>query len=113
MRANTTTPYATYIAHEIPARPALGTRYARNVALFCAAPFIGLGFAVVGPLVGLGALAWVGIRALAAHWPRATRVALFLAAPFIGLGYALAAPFVGLGAIAWLGLEAARHRHAA
>ena len=37
---------------------------AKNVALFLAAPFIGLAFVTVGPIVGLGALAWFGGKAV-------------------------------------------------
>lgn len=33
-------------------------RYARNVALFLLAPFVGLAYAVAFPFVGLGMLAW-------------------------------------------------------
>jgi hypothetical protein len=35
-----------------------------NIALFFAAPFIGLAFVTVGPIVGLGALAWYGGKTL-------------------------------------------------
>jgi hypothetical protein len=35
-----------------------------NVALFLAAPFIGLAYAVMMPVVGLGALVWLGTQAL-------------------------------------------------
>jgi CheY-like chemotaxis protein len=40
------------------------TRFALNVALFFAAPFIGLAYVVALPFVGIGALAWQGYRAL-------------------------------------------------
>lgn len=117
MRANTTTPYAAYVAYEAPAATGNALHYARNAALVCAAPFIGLAFAVAGPFVGLGALAWLGARAFAAHWPRlalfARNVGLFIAAPFIGLAYALAAPLVGIGAIAWIAVRAALNRRTA
>jgi CheY-like chemotaxis protein len=36
----------------------------RNVALFIAAPFIGLAYAIMLPFVGAGMLAWVGGKAL-------------------------------------------------
>ncbi len=62
MRANTTTPYATYIAHEAAHWTGLA-RFARNVALFLAAPFVGLAYALAAPFVGLGAIAWLGVRA--------------------------------------------------
>src|SRR5450830_1261728 len=36
----------------------------RNIALFLAAPFIGLAYAVMLPLVGTGMLVWMGVQAL-------------------------------------------------
>jgi DNA-binding NtrC family response regulator len=36
----------------------------RNIALFLAAPFIGLAYAVMLPLVGTGMLVWMGAQAL-------------------------------------------------
>jgi CheY-like chemotaxis protein len=38
--------------------------FAKNVALFLAAPFIGLAYAIAMPFVGLGMLAWLGIKTL-------------------------------------------------
>jgi DNA-binding NtrC family response regulator len=38
-------------------------RTLRNMALFLAAPFIGLLYAVLLPFVGLGMLAWIGLKA--------------------------------------------------
>lgn len=46
------------------AAPSAG-RAAKNVALFVAAPFIGLAYAIALPFVGLALLAWSGYRALA------------------------------------------------
>lgn len=37
-------------------------RYARNVALFVLAPFIGLAYALAFPFVGLGMLAWMALK---------------------------------------------------
>ncbi|HRD94965.1 MAG TPA: hypothetical protein PLA97_01005, partial [Rubrivivax sp.] len=42
-------------------------RWGRDVALFFAAPFIGLAYIVALPFVGLGAIAWYGVKALVAH----------------------------------------------
>ena len=39
-------------------------RFAKNLALFVAAPFIGLAYAIAFPFVGLALLAWYGYRAL-------------------------------------------------
>jgi CheY-like chemotaxis protein len=88
----------------------------KSIALFVAAPFIGLFYLVVGPIVGLAMLAWMGLKALGEQ--QAVRraavfvknVALFLAAPFIGLAYALLFPFIGLGMLAWNGVQAMRNR---
>jgi CheY-like chemotaxis protein len=79
----------------------------KNVALFVAAPFIGLAYAVSLPLVGLAMLAWIGGKALiqtkaAKYAPTYLKnVALLLAAPFIGLAYAVALPFVGVAMLTW------------
>jgi CheY-like chemotaxis protein len=88
----------------------------KNIALFMAAPFIGLAYALLLPLVGMAMLAWIGGKALlntkvatkAARQAPAylKNVALFLAAPFIGLVYAVALPFVGIGMIATIGVKA-------
>jgi hypothetical protein len=84
----------------------------RNVALFMAAPFIGLAYALLLPLVGMAMLAWAGGKALlktkaAKQAPVYLKnVALFLAAPFIGLVYSVALPFVGIGMIATVGVKA-------
>ena len=39
-------------------------KVARNIALFLAAPFVGLAYAVAFPFVGAGALVWVAVRAV-------------------------------------------------
>ena len=83
-----------------------------KLALLVAAPFIGLAYALLLPLVGMAMLAWVGGKALlntkaAKQAPAYLKnVALFLAAPFIGLVYAVALPFVGIGMIATVGVKA-------
>ncbi|MFZ3083750.1 response regulator [Rhodoferax ferrireducens] len=83
-----------------------------NIALFLAAPFIGLAYAVFLPLVGLAMLAWIGGKALlqtqaAKKTPAYLRnVALFAFAPFIGLTYAIMLPFVGTAMLLWVGAKA-------
>ena len=49
----------------VTANTAKVTKYGtvRNVALFLAAPFIGLAYAIALPFVGAGALVWLAIRA--------------------------------------------------
>jgi len=79
----------------------------RNVALFLMAPFVGLLYVVLLPLVGLGMLAWFAGRTfvetgrLATTLRIAKKVALVGAAPFIALGYVIAMPFGGLAMLAW------------
>jgi len=95
----------------VHAEPVKKTSNLKNVALFIAAPFIGLLYAVLLPWVGIAMLAWVGGKALLQL--RAVRktltvmknVALFLAAPFIGLAYAVLLPFVGTAMLAWVGVQ--------
>ena len=89
----------------------------RNVAMLAAGPLLGLAFAVALPFIGLGMLAWTGLRAVSAKhaWIGrvgrfARNVALFFAAPFIGLAYAIAFPFVGLGLLGWYGYRALMER---
>ena len=81
----------------------------KNIALFLAAPFIGLAYIVALPLVGFGLLAVLAVRAAAKF--RAVRtlalvlkhVAMLLAAPFIGLAYVVFFPVICLGLLAWTG----------
>lgn len=46
-----------------PLHLAGAVRFAKNVALFVAAPFIGLAYAVAFPFVGVAMLGWYAIRA--------------------------------------------------
>jgi len=39
-------------------------RFAKNVALFVAAPFVGLAYALAFPFVGIGILVWRGARGM-------------------------------------------------
>lgn len=48
---------------QVEQAPAKGSAL-KNVALFLAAPFIGLAYIVAMPFVGLGMLAWFGIKAI-------------------------------------------------
>lgn len=84
----------------------------KNIALFLAAPFIGLLYAVMLPLVGLAMLAWTGWKALNGlpagrkAIKNVKNVALLVAAPFIGLVYAVSLPFVGTAMLLWVGGKA-------
>ena len=75
-----------------------------KIGLFLAAPFIGLAYALLLPIFGLGVLAWFVVRRLARH-SLLRNLALFAAAPFIGLVYAIFLPFVGLGMLVWMGVR--------
>jgi len=85
-------------------------RILTNVALFAAAPFIGLIYAMALPFVGLVMLATIAARAVAKTSALAAlkNVGLLVAAPFIGLAYAVAMPFVGIALIAKTGYQAYR-----
>ena len=81
----------------------------RNIALFVAAPFIGLVYALMLPIVGGAMLAWMAGKAIAKNqnavkWIKA--VAWVLAAPFIGLAYAVLLPLVGAAMLLWVASKA-------
>ena len=85
----------------------------RNIALFLLAPFIGLAYAVLLPVVGTAVLAWMGGQVLLAKMPAIRTglrflkdVGLLVAAPFIGLAYIVLLPFVGIVMLAWVGGQA-------
>lgn len=88
----------------------------KDVALMAAAPLIGLAYVIALPVLGLGALLWLGAKAFAARWKAAARlmrnVFLFFAAPFIGLAYAVALPFVGIATLTWWAVRATVRRPA-
>lgn len=75
----------------------------KNVALFLAAPFIGLAYVLSMPVVGFGMLAWFAGKALTAKFPMIKAVAAIVAAPFIGLAFILTMPLFGLGTLVWVG----------
>jgi hypothetical protein len=86
----------TAVATEAPRNPV------KDVALFIAAPFIGLVYAIFMPLVGLAALVWLGVRTVART--EAVRfIAKAVAAPFVGLAFIVAMPFAGIAMLLWLG----------
>ncbi len=81
----------------------------KNIALFVAAPFIGLAYVIALPFVGFAVLAYMAARAAAelaavraAFRPLRT-VGMMIAAPFIGLAFVAFFPFVGLAMLAWMG----------
>jgi len=54
---------------EVHAEPVEKTNNLKNVALFIAAPFVGLAYAVLLPFVGTAMLVWVGVQALMTKSP--------------------------------------------
>jgi len=83
---------------------------AKNIALFLAAPFIGLAYVVAMPFVGAGMIIWFGGKALAAQLAKlpasVKRAGLMAAAPTLGLGFILALPLIGIGALGYFAVKA-------
>ena len=85
----------------------------KNIALFLAAPFIGLAYVIAFPFVGLGALAVLAWRAasksstLNSVAVALKHVVMVLAAPLFGLAYMVLFPFIGLALLLWMGGKAA------
>jgi CheY-like chemotaxis protein len=100
--------------------PNPAVRFVKNIALFLAAPFVGLAYILAFPIVGLGMLAWTAIQAqkkkadadatlqpAAPAKPSAMKTAaLMIAAPLIGLAFVVAGPILGLGMLLWFGFQA-------
>jgi CheY-like chemotaxis protein len=100
--------------------PNRAVRFIKNLALFLAAPFVGLAYILAFPIVGLSMLAWMAIQAQKKKSEEAAKLqpaapakpsalksaALLLAAPFIGLAYIIVGPIVGLAMLLWFGLQA-------
>jgi len=95
-------------------------RLLKNVALFFAAPFVGLAYILAFPVVGLGMLVWMAIQAqkkkseetakfqpAAPAKPSALKtITMMITAPLIGLALVVAGPIVGLGLLLWFGFQA-------
>ncbi len=77
----------------------------KNVALFFAAPFIGLAYLLAFPVIGLGMLAWIAGKAAMKN-DKVRPIAFLIAAPFITLAFVTIGPIVGLGALLWIGGKA-------
>ena len=88
----------------------------KNIALFFAAPFVGLVYLVAFPFIGLGMLMWMGASELMKHGPVrkvaaiAKNVVLVAAMPLLGLVYVIALPFIGIAMLAWTGARAMMKR---
>ena len=103
------------LAWALPAETAIATRevagvkkaapagtHLKNVALFLAAPFVGLVYIMTFPLVGLCMFAWLAGKKLLAN-KTARPIVLAIAAPFATIAFVTVGPVVGLGALAWIG----------
>jgi CheY-like chemotaxis protein len=98
------------VADAPSAEPATLASALKNIALFFAAPFIGLAYIVALPFVGLGFLAVMGVRAAALKFGAVKtvgrvlrQVGILIAAPFIGLAFVVLFPLVGLAMLVWMG----------
>ena len=88
-----------------PAAEAKAESRVKNIALFFAAPFIGLAYLLAFPFIGLGMLAWIAGKAVMKN-DKLRPIALLIAAPFITLAFVTIGPIVGLGALLWIGGKA-------
>jgi hypothetical protein len=85
----------------------------KGVALFFAAPFFGLAYILLFPLVGLGMAVWFGGKALMKYGAArkaaevAKRAGMIVAAPLLGLAFVTLLPLFGAGMLAWIGGRAA------
>jgi len=106
-------PEATEAAGAAPAAEAAGAGSTlKNIALFFAAPFVGLAYILAFPIVGLGMLVWMGGKSLMKYEAArnfvhvAKNVGFFIAAPFIGFAYIVIVPVAALVVLAWMGGKA-------
>lgn len=86
----------------------------KSIALFFAAPFIGLVYAMFLPFVGLGIAIKYGYEAMLKNARlRPAAIGLkwagtLVAAPFIGLAFIVVLPFAGLATLGWKALTSVR-----
>ncbi len=80
-------------------------KHVKNVALFFAAPFIGLAYLLALPVIGFGLLLWIAGKAAMKN-ATARPIALAIAAPFVAIAFVTVGPIVGLGALAAMGAKA-------
>jgi len=93
---------------EAKAAPEAARGTLTNIALFLAAPFIGLAYIVALPVVGLAFLAVLAVRTATKYEAVKTvartvrNVATVIGAPVLGLAYVVLFPFIGLAALAYV-----------
>lgn len=101
------------IAEPAAAGRASAAALAKNIALFFAAPFIGLAYMIALPFYGCAVLAYLlstealkfgAVRTVATVLKH---IAMVIAAPFVGLAYVVLFPFVGLALLSWLAVRTA------
>ena len=80
-------------------------KHVKNVALFFAAPFVGLVYFLAFPVVGFALLLWIAGKAAMKN-ATARPIALAIAAPFVAIAFVTVGPIVGLGALAAMGTKA-------
>lgn len=96
---------------EVPEEAAGSTL--KNIALFLAAPFIGLAYIIALPFVGLAVIAVLAGRVAAKFNAVKTvglvlkNVGLAVAAPVLGLAYVVFFPVIGLATLLWMAGNAA------
>jgi CheY-like chemotaxis protein len=89
-------------AIESPLVQVQNTNFLLNIALFLAAPFIGLLYALALPFVGMGLLASIAFKAAMKN-DRIRFAGTMIAAPFIGLAFAVVMPIAGLITLCYMG----------
>jgi hypothetical protein len=88
----------------------------KNVALFFAAPFIGLAYIVALPFYGLAVLAMLAARVagknenLRVLGVALKQIAMAIAAPFVGLAFVVFFPVIGLALLLGMAGKAATAR---
>lgn len=101
---------------EAPVAEAAKGSLLKNIALFLAAPFIGLAYIVALPIVGMAVIATLAGRAavkydLVRSAARVLRnVTMMVVGPVIGLISVVLFPFIGLAMLAWMAGKAAMAR---
>jgi len=97
---------------DVHAEPVQKESTLKNIALFMAAPFIGLIYAFLFPFIGIGMMIGLAAKALAKK-PAVRKTlgsvkgaTMFFAAPLLGLAFVVLLPFVGTATLAWIGVRA-------
>jgi CheY-like chemotaxis protein len=87
--------------------PVVAESRLKNIAMFFAAPFVGLAYIVLFPIVGLGFMAVLAARAARQYHAVRTvgatlkHIGMAVGAPLAGLAFIVLFPIVGLGILMW------------